>query len=113
MKTFLAVFALLGTLFITLAIAEQGKPLPTQAAESLQPFARQFSKTVNGTVNNFLAGTPGLVGDAARRNQNQAAAMTAQANRSTRRPLAECLKPGALIDLDVKECMDGTRVKDW
>ncbi|WPP01144.1 hypothetical protein SFA35_07240 [Pseudomonas sp. HR96] len=113
MKIFLIVFGLLSAGVITLALADQHKPLPTQAAEAVQPLAAQFSRTVSNTVNDFLAGTPGPIGDGARHNQQQIAATTAQANRATRKTMAECLKPGALIDLDVKECMDGTRLKDW
>lgn len=36
-----------------------------------------------------------------------------QANRGTRKPMKECIKPGNVIDDDVKECMEGLRERDW
>lgn len=36
-----------------------------------------------------------------------------QATRSTRKTMKECIKPGNVIDDDVKECMDGLRPKEW
>jgi hypothetical protein len=73
----------------------------------------QLSGLVSGSTNDYLAGMPGAIGDSARRNQRTSAAVVAQRERVTRRPMADCVKPGPLIDLDVKECMDGMRVKDW
>jgi len=113
MKIFAIVLALLSAAVITLAVTKQSKPLPTQAAEAMQPLATQLSKTVTKGVNDFMAGTPGPVGDAARRNQQQSAAGATPPVRTTRRTMTECLKPGDLIDEDVKECIEGKRARDW
>lgn len=113
MKIFMFVLIVLGAGFVVLSMTSHSKPAATVAAEAIAPLAGTFSGAVSGSVNDYLAGMPGPVGDGARHNQQASAAAVAKRNRTTRRPMAECLKPGALIDLDVKECMDGTRVKDW
>lgn len=113
MKLFMLVLVVLLAGYMALSAVPPGKPAPTAAAEAISPLAAKFSQAVSGSTNDYLAGMPGAVGEAARHNQRKTPTAKAQSNRTTRRPMAECLKPGALIDLDVKECMDGTRVKDW
>lgn len=113
MKMFMLVLVLLGAGFMAMSMTPQSKPAATVAAEAISPLAAKFSGAVSGAANDYLAGMPGPVGEAAQRNQRKTTATAARLNRTTRRPMAECLKPGALIDLDVKECMEGTRVKDW
>ncbi|WP_226505177.1 hypothetical protein [Pseudomonas sp. MWU16-30317] len=113
MKIFVTAIVLLGMAVIAFAVSGERKPLPTQAAEAIQPLATEFSKTVSKGVNDYLAGTSGPLGDAARRNQQAGAMAVAQPVRGTRKTMAQCLKPRDLIDQDVKECIDGTRVRDW
>ena len=113
MKLFMLVLVVMVAGYMALSAAPPGKPAPTAAAEAISPLAAKFSQAVSGSANDYLAGMPGPVGEAARHTQQKTTAPTAPLHRTTRRPMAECLKPGALIDLDVKECMDGTRVKDW
>lgn len=36
-----------------------------------------------------------------------------EANRETRKSMKECIKPGNVIDDDVKECTEGLREKSW
>ncbi|SDI00113.1 hypothetical protein SAMN05216603_11897 [Pseudomonas benzenivorans] len=36
-----------------------------------------------------------------------------EANRGTRKSMKECIKPGNVIDDDVKECTEGLREKTW
>ncbi len=36
-----------------------------------------------------------------------------QLKQDTRRPMKECIKPGNIIDDEVKGCVEGTRTKDW
>lgn len=113
MKIFATAVVLLSMAVIAFAVSGERKPLPTQAAEAIQPLATEFSKTVNTGVSDYLAGTPGPLGDAARRNQQAGTTAMAQPVRGTRKTMAQCLKPGDLIDQDVKECIEGTRVRDW
>jgi hypothetical protein len=61
----------------------------------------------------FLAGTKGIVAQGAQANLKRQAKADAAATRGTRQPLQACIKPGSLIDADVSECMEGTRVRDW
>jgi hypothetical protein len=113
MKIFLLVLCLVVAGFMAVSTTSHNKPAATVAAQAIAPLAGQLSGLVSGSTNDYLAGMPGAIGDSARRNQRTSAAVVAQRERVTRRPMADCVKPGPLIDLDVKECMDGTRVKDW
>lgn len=96
-------------LCITASVSAEDKPLATQAAEALQP----LGKGINTAVTQFLAGTGGLVGKSARQNLDAQVKADAIANRGTRQTMQACLKPGNLIDDDVRECMNGTRARDW
>lgn len=46
-----------------MAFAAESKPIPTQAAEAIEPFAKQYSTTVSRAVNDFMAGTSGPLGE--------------------------------------------------
>lgn len=87
----------------------EDKPLATQAAEALQP----LGKGINTTVMEFLAGSGGLLGQGAQHNLDSQAKTDAAVNRGTRQTMQACIKPGNLIDDDARECMDGSRVRDW
>lgn len=113
MKIFAIAVVLLSAAVIAFAVSDKSKPLPTQAAEAIQPLATGFAKTINKGVNDVLAGTAGPIGDAARRNQQSGTTTVAQPVRGPRKTMAQCLKPGDLIDQDVKECIEGKRVRDW
>ncbi|ERU64962.1 hypothetical protein Q053_04569 [Pseudomonas aeruginosa BWHPSA048] len=54
-----------------------------------------------------------MVGDAARKNLKMQDKRDREANRGVRKSMKECIKPGNVIDDDVKECMEGLRVKEW
>ncbi|HHN3624038.1 TPA: hypothetical protein ACRN1R_006245, partial [Pseudomonas aeruginosa] len=64
-------------------------------------------------VTEFMAGTDGMVGDAARKNLKMQDKRDREANRGVRKTMKECIKPGNVIDDDVKECTEGTRQKTW
>ena len=55
-------------------------------------------------MNKFFAGSKGPMGEAARERE---------ANRGVRHTMKECIKPGNVIDDDVKECTEGLRDKNW
>lgn len=93
-----------------LAIAEESKPIATQVGEAVRPAAEAYSRTVNRLFNEYMAGaSKGPLGDAARANLKA----QGEADRGVRRTMKECIKPGNVIDDDVKECMEGKRVKEW
>lgn len=93
--------------------ADDSKPLATQAGEAVQPYAKQIGHAIDRTVMEFFAGEDGLMGDAARSNLKVQEQTERQANRSTRKTMKECIKPGNVIDDDVKECVEGLKVRDW
>jgi hypothetical protein len=95
------------------ALAEESKPVATQVGDALRPAAEAYGKTVNTLVNEFLAGSKGPIGEAARANLKAQDQRELEANRGVRRTMKECIKPGNVIDDDVKECIEGLRSKDW
>ncbi|MDC7827548.1 hypothetical protein PQS90_20570 [Pseudomonas sp. BLCC-B13] len=95
------------------ALAEESKPLATEVGEAVTPAAEEFSKTMNRVVNQYFAGTKGMMGDAARANLSAEEKRDREANRGARRTMKECIKPGNVIDDDVKECIEGLRAKEW
>ncbi|MDX1766312.1 MAG: hypothetical protein R3313_05170 [Candidatus Saccharimonadales bacterium] len=94
-------------------LAEESKPVATQVGDALRPAAEAYGKTVNTLVNEFLAGSKGPMGQAARANIKSQDQREREANRGVRRTMKECIKPGNVIDDDVKECIEGLREKDW
>lgn len=94
-------------------LAEESKPVATQVGDALRPAAEAYGKTVNTLVNEFFAGSKGPMGQAARANMKAQDQREREANRGVRRTMKECIKPGNIIDDDVKECIDGLREKSW
>lgn len=97
----------------TAAFADDSKPIATQIGETVEPAAEAYGNTVSRIVNEYFAGTKGSLGEAARANLAAQEQRDREANRSTRRTMKECIKPGNVIDDDVKECIEGLRTKDW
>ncbi|WP_271103995.1 hypothetical protein [Pseudomonas tohonis] len=104
------------SIFAALALpssADDSKPLATQAGEAVQPYAKQIGHAIDRTVMEFFASSDGPMGDAARSNLKMQEQAERQANRGTRKTVKECIKPGNVIDDDVKECMEGLRGRGW
>lgn len=98
----------------TPAFAEESKPVATKVGEAMRPAAEAYGKTMNRLVNEYMAGaSKGPLGDAARANLKAQDQREREANRGVRRTMKECIKPGNVIDDDVKECMEGLRQKEW
>ncbi|MCO1736113.1 hypothetical protein FA467_01810 [Pseudomonas aeruginosa] len=95
------------------AYAEESKPLATQAGEATAPVAEAIGSGFSRIVTEFMAGTDGMVGDAARKSLKMQDKREKKANRGVRKSMKECIKPGNFIDDDVKECMDGLRERSW
>ena len=95
------------------ALAEESKPIATQVGDAMRPAAEAYSKGMQQLVNEFFAGSKGPMGEAARANLNTQDKRELEANRGVRRTLKECIKPGNVIDDDVKECTEGLRDKNW
>ncbi|MFK4027237.1 hypothetical protein [Stutzerimonas balearica] len=95
------------------ALAEESKPIATQVGDAMRPAAEAYSNTMTRLVNEYFAGSKGVLGEAARANLNAQDKREREANRGVRRSMKECIKPGNVIDDDVKECMEGLRLKEW
>lgn len=95
------------------ALAEESKPIATQVGDAMRPAAEAYGRGVQQLVNEFFAGSKGPMGEAARANLKVQDQREREANRGVRRTMKECIKPGNVIDDDVKECIEGLRVKEW
>jgi hypothetical protein len=93
--------------------AEEPKPIATQVGDAIRPAAEAYGKGVQKLVNELFAGSKGPMGEAARANLKAQDKREREANRGVRRTMKECIKPGNVIDDDVKECIEGVRVKEW
>ncbi len=95
------------------ALADESKPIATQVGDAMRPAAEAYAKGVQELVNEFFTGSTGPMGEAARANLKSQDLREREANRGVQRTMKECIKPGNIIDDDVKECIDGTRIKEW
>ena len=95
------------------ALAEESKPIATQVGDAMRPAAEAYGRGMQQLVNEFFAGSKGPMGEAARANLKVQDQREREANRGVRRTMKECIKPGNIIDDDVKECIDGLRIKSW
>lgn len=109
MKRILLVLALVASPIL----AEESKPIATQVGDAMRPAAEAYGNTMTRLVHEFFAGSEGVLGEAARANLKAQDNREREANRGVRRTMKECIKPGNVIDDDVKECMDGLRLKEW
>lgn len=94
-------------------LAEESKPIATQVGDAMRPAAEAYSNTMTRLVNEYFAGSKGVLGEAARANLKAQDQREREANRGVRRTVKECIKPGNVIDDDVRECIDGIRPKEW
>ncbi|MCW2290917.1 hypothetical protein M2262_000967 [Pseudomonas sp. BIGb0408] len=97
----------------TPALAKESKPIATQVGDAMRPAAEAYGKGMQKLVNEFFAGSEGPMGKAARANLKAQDNREREANRGVRRSMKECIKPGNIIDDDVKECTEGLRLKTW
>ncbi|PZP21031.1 MAG: hypothetical protein DI599_20565 [Pseudomonas kuykendallii] len=95
------------------AAAEEPKPIATQTAEAMAPVANAIGSTFTRTLTEFMAGSDGMLGKAARSNLKMQDKRERIANRGVRKSMKECIKPGNIIDDDVKECTEGLKEKSW
>lgn len=97
----------------TPALAEESKPVATQVGDAMRPAAEAYGKGMQRLVNEFFAGSEGPMGQAARAHLKTQDKRERETNRGLSRTMKECIKPGNVIDHDVKECMQGLRNKEW
>jgi len=94
-------------------LAEESKPIATQVGDAMRPATEAYSNTMTRLVNEYFAGSKGVLGEAARANLKAQDQREREANRGVRRSMKECIKPGNVIDDDVRECIEGLRTKEW
>lgn len=95
------------------ALAEESQPIATQIGDAMRPAAEAYGNGMQKLVNELFAGSKGPMGEAARANLKAQDKREREANRGVRRIMKECIKPGNIIDDDVKECTEGVRAKTW
>ncbi|WP_281686065.1 hypothetical protein [Pseudomonas citronellolis] len=96
----------------TTAIAEEKTAL-AKAAETMKPIIEVPANYVQKSILQSLADGKGPLAEGARTNLKMQAQREKEANRGVRRSMKECIKPGNVIDDDVKECTEGLRKKTW
>lgn len=100
------------TLFLAAPVFAEDTAL-AHAANAIRPAVESAtSYTQKSILQNWAAGK-GPMADGARRNLANIERQERIDNRGPRRSMQECIKPGSVIDDDVKECMDGLRGKEW
>lgn len=94
-----------GVLLVTmLATAEA-----VQAEGWLKPISDAFTDHIMGA----MAEGKGGMATQAKQHMKQREIEQKEADRGPRRTVAECIKPGNVIDDDVNECVRGYRAKTW
>ena len=67
------------------ALAEEPKPIATQAGEAISPYAEAFGKTVSRTFTELMTGGKGPMAEGARANLRMQDQREREANRGTRK----------------------------
>lgn len=94
-------------------LAEESKPIATQVGDAMRPAAEAYGNTMTRLINEFFAGSKGVMGEAARANLKAQDQREREANRGVRRTMKECIKPRNVIDDEVKDCIEGLREPSW
>lgn len=110
MKKALISFAIFS--YTAIASAEEKTAL-AEAAETMKPIIEVPAQYLEKSILQSLADGKGPLAEGARKNLKMQAQRDKESNRSVRSSMKECIKPGNVIDEDVKECIEGTRPKTW
>lgn len=100
------------TLFFAAPVVAEDTAL-AQAASAARPAVEASAHYLSKSIMQTMAAGSGPVADGARRNLANIERQERIDNRGPRRSMQECIKPGSIIDDDVKECMEGLRGKGW
>lgn len=92
----------------TAIVSAEEKTALAEAAETMKPIIEVPAQYIEKSIMQSLADGKGPLAEGARRNLKMQAQHEREANRGTRRSMKECIKPGNVIDDDVKECTEGT-----
>jgi hypothetical protein len=92
------------------------EPIATQAGRAIDPIAQKAGKAIHQTTLEYFAGTKGMLGDGARealKQQQRSAQQNQIGNTNITRSLRDCMKPGNVVDDEVKACTEGRLEKTW
>ncbi|MCY1272886.1 hypothetical protein D9M70_214800 [compost metagenome] len=105
--------AIATAIFITSSAIAEEKTALAEAAEAMKPIIEVPANYLQKSIMQSLASGNGPLADGARANLKMQDKREREANRGVRKSMKECIKPGNVIDDNVKECMEGSRIKSW
>ncbi len=94
------------------AIAEEQKSTTAKITRAAITAAEPASRVLHDAIREIVGGRNAVLPNESM-NIDRPGLIDHQAQRSPRKPMKECIKPGNVIDEDVKECMEGLRIKEW
>ncbi|WP_295518773.1 hypothetical protein [uncultured Pseudomonas sp.] len=100
------------TLFLAAPVFAEDTVL-TKAANVIRPAVEAATSYTQKSILQSWADGKGPTAEGAKRALAQVERQERIDNRGPRRSMQACIKPGSVIDDDVKECMDGLRDKQW
>ncbi|MBA1213403.1 hypothetical protein [Pseudomonas oryzihabitans] len=100
------------TLFLAAPVFAEDTAL-AQAANTIRPAVEAATSYTQKSILQTWAAGKGPMADGARRNLANIERQERIDNRGPRRSMQECIKPGSVLDEDVKECMAGLRERQW
>ncbi len=100
------------TIFLATPVFAEDTAL-AQAANAIRPAVEAATSYTQKSILQTWAAGKGPMADRAQRALAQVERQERIDNRGPRRSMQECIKPGSVIDDDVKECMDGLSSKHW
>lgn len=95
------------------AFEVESKPILTQATEAAMPVAEAYMEFGQKKIFEAMAGGKGPLAEGAKQNLANLEQKERIQNRGPRQSMKDCIKPEALIDQDVKDCMEGLIQKTW
>ncbi|MCP8467888.1 hypothetical protein NK553_28455 [Pseudomonas sp. ZM23] len=110
MKTILTSLTILSC--CSFASAEDKTAL-AEAADAMKPIIDVPAQYLEKSIMQSLANGKGPLAEGARTNLKMQAQREKEASRDARKSMKECIKPGNVIDDDVKECTEGLRERSW
>jgi hypothetical protein len=100
------------TLFLSAPVLAEDTTL-AQTANAIRPAVEAATSYTQKSILQTWAAGKGPLADGAKRALAQVERQELIDNRRPRRSMQACIKPGSVIDDDVKECMEGLRDKQW
>lgn len=94
------------------AIAEEEISTTAEITRAAVSAAEPAGRILHDVIREIVAGNNGML-SSKNMHTDEIEPSPQQKTRSTRKTMKECIKPENVIDDDVKECMEGLRLKKW